>query len=279
MDFVERAKEFILGLLEPPYTVLLCIGLGVFVIGAILRIVCGYTLKLSRAAAACFAILFIYVVGICAMGESAQTNILVSALPFLGEFSDATSIFVLLQTDKIAFFLEVAQLFLLAFVVNLLQDLLEDLIKAEAVGSRIMQFFIWYFWQCVIVVAGMVAIYGAIYLMKKCLTVAVAKWIPVVLLIVVAVIMFVMLLRRLIKTAAWFTNRFWSNVADFMSDNTIGSSITKAFITTAALTVGVLVADHYGIMLPLTYAGTLFTSFAPVIILCVAIWYLVWMLL
>ena len=153
---METVTNFIRGLFQPPYTYLLCFALAVFVLGAILRFACGAVKSIPRSAAACFAILFIYVISICAMGAEGQSKVLLSCLPFLGEVSDATGIYVMMRTSFTAFLLEAAQMFVLAFIINLLQDLLDRFIKLGG-SSWLTHFFVWYFWQCVIVLAGLAA--------------------------------------------------------------------------------------------------------------------------
>lgn len=120
---METVTKFLRELFQPPYTYLLCFALAIFVLGAILRFACGAVKSIPRSAAACFAILFIYVISICAMGAEGPSKVLLSCLPFLGEVSDATSIFVMMRTSFSAFLLEAAQMFLLAFIINILQDL------------------------------------------------------------------------------------------------------------------------------------------------------------
>ncbi|MFR5070920.1 MAG: hypothetical protein ACLTDS_01565 [Bianqueaceae bacterium] len=108
---METVTKFLRELFQPPYTYLLCFALAIFVLGAILRFACGAVKSIPRSAAACFAILFIYVISICAMGAEGPSKVLLSCLPFLGEVSDATSIFVMMRTSFSAFLLEAAQMF------------------------------------------------------------------------------------------------------------------------------------------------------------------------
>lgn len=275
---METVTNFIRGLFQPPYTYLLCFALAVFVLGAILRFACGAVKSIPRSAAACFAILFIYVISICAMGAEGQSKVLLSCLPFLGEVSDATGIYVMMRTSFTAFLLEAAQMFVLAFIINLLQDLLDRFIKLGG-SSWLTHFFVWYFWQCVIVLAGLAANYGVDYLMRRYISDSFAKWAPVGLLILLATAMVFMFLKVIFKTACFVYNSCFHRLWNFLFHNTIGRNITNAFLTTAALSLIVIAADRAGWLLPLASGGILLTSFAPVIILLLIIWYLVWVLL
>lgn len=275
---METVTKFLRELFQPPYTYLLCFALAIFVLGAILRFACGAVKSIPRSAAACFAILFIYVISICAMGAEGPSKVLLSCLPFLGEVSDATSIFVMMRTSFSAFLLEAAQMFLLAFIINILQDLFNRFLKSGG-GSWFAHFFIWYFWQCVIVAVGLAANYGVDYLMRRYLSHSFAKWAPVVLLILLATVMVFMALKIIFKTVAFFTNPVFTCLWDFLFHNTVGRNITNAFLTTAALSLMVIVADRAGWLLPLASGGIILTSFAPVILLLLIIWYLVWVLL
>lgn len=225
---METVTKFLRELFQPPYTYLLCFALAIFVLGAILRFACGAVKSIPRSAAACFAILFIYVISICAMGAEGPSKVLLSCLPFLGEVSDATSIFVMMRTSFSAFLLEAAQMFLLAFIINMLQDLFNRFLKSGG-GSWFAHFFIWYFWQCVIVAVGLAANYGVDYLMRRYLSHSFAKWAPVVLLILLATVMVFMALKIIFKTVAFFTNPVFTCLWDFLFHNTVGRNSPMPF--------------------------------------------------
>lgn len=74
-------------------------------------------------------------------GREGQSKVLLSCLPFLGEVSDATGIYVMMRTSFTAFLLEAAQMFVLAFIINLLQDLLDRFIKLGG-SSWLTHFFV-----------------------------------------------------------------------------------------------------------------------------------------
>lgn len=275
---METILNYIRALLQPPYTYLLCFALAVFVLGAVLRLAGGAAKTFPRAASACFAILFIYVVSICTMGAEGQTKVLLNALPFFGQVSDAAGIFVMMRTSFSAFLLEAAQLLILSFIINLLQDLLGKLIQPQC-DSHLLRFFVWYFWQCVIVCIGLAANYGAYLLIRRYLSDRALKWILVGLLILLTAAMVLMALRLLLRSVAFFARPVFTLLSGFFFTNRIGRNLTNAFLTTAALTLIVVAADRIGWLLPLTYGGILLTSFAPVLILLLVIWYLVWILL
>lgn len=275
---MEAIKNAVQALLQPPYTYLLCFALAIFVLGAVLRFACGAVKSLPRAAAACFAILFIYVISICAMGSDGPTNVLINALPFLSEVSDATSIFVMIKTSFSSFLLEAAQLLVLAFVINLLQDLLKKLIRPES-GFGLIRFFVWYFWQCVIVCIGLAVNYCVYLFLRRYLSEKTVQWILIGFLLLLTLVMVCMALRAVLHTVAFFANPFFTMLSDFLFTNVIGRNLTGAFLTTAALTLIVVIADRAGVLMFLASGGILLTSFAPVIILWLVIWYLVWVLL
>ena len=135
---------------SPLIPVLLCLSLGAILLGVILRLACRALTDLPKSAAACFAILFIYVAAICSWGYDAHGNVMLNALPFIGELSDYNGVYQMLKTDFPAFFLEIVKLFLLAFTVNTLQDLIRF--------RKTKNVILWYLCQCIVVAAALFTI-------------------------------------------------------------------------------------------------------------------------
>jgi len=105
------------------------------------------------------------------------------------------------------------------------------------------------------------------------------QWILIGFLLLLTLVMVCMALRAVLHTVAFFAHPFFTMLSDFLFTNVIGRNLTGAFLTTAALTLIVVVADRAGVLMFLASGGILLTSFAPVVILWLVIWYLVWVLL
>ena len=256
---------------SPLIPVLLCLSLGAILLGVILRFACRALTDLPKSAAACFAILFIYVVAICSFGYEAHGNVMLNALPFIGDLSDYNGIYQMLKTDFSAFFLEVVKLFLLAFTVNVLQDLIRF--------RKTKNVILWYFCQCIVVVAALFINFCVDWLMRRYLPQGFADWLPAVLFALIGIILLLTLLKAIFKAAAFFANPVLGTILSFFSKNWLGRNLTKSFLTTGVLALLVILTDRLGWGFQIANASIAVETFAPVIILLLVIWYLVYLIL
>lgn len=256
---------------SPILPILLFAALGAIALGAVLRIACHSLRELPKSAAACFAILFIYIVAIAAGGPDVHGNVILNSLPFIGDLSDYSGVYVQLKTNFAAFFLEVVKLFLLAFSVNILQDLI-----LFGKGKNVI---IWYACQCFVMALAMAANYGVDLLMRRYLPEGFAEWLPAVLFILVGTILLLTLLKAIFKTVKFFSNSVLTTILSFFSQNWLGRHITQAFLSTLALALVVVLTDWMGLGFQIAQLSIVTEAFVPVVILLAVLWYLVWLLL
>lgn len=262
-------SEFLLSIVENETALktLLVLALAMLIVGIILRFICHAIVDMPRAASACLAIIFIYVVAVCIMGYEAQNQLFLSALPFIGDVVDYHSLYAVMKTDFSRFFVEMAKLFVMAFFINLAQDFL--------IRRRKRNFFVWWLLEVVVIAGALLVNYGTDYLLRTYLPDGFADWLPVVIFCAIGVL----LILTLIKLIFHLLNPLLGLVLGFFSGNLVGRTLTKSFLSTALLTAAVVITDRigYGSIL---YNLTLGLDVAiPVLLLLLFIWYLVWRVL
>ncbi len=262
-------SEFLLSLAEneTALKMLLIVALVMIVAGIILRFVCHAIVDMPRAASACLAMIFIYVLAVCTMGYEAQSSLFMNALPFIGDGVDYHSIYATMKTDFDRFFIEVAKLFVMAFFINLAQDLF--------IRRRKRNFFIWWLLQSVVIVGALLVNYGVDYLLRTYLPDGFADWLPVVIFCVIGLL----LLLTLVKLIFNLLNPLLALVLGFFSGNLVGRTLTKAFLSTALLTAVVVVTDWLGYGQVLYQLTLGIDVVVPVVLLLIFVWYLVWRIL
>ncbi len=255
---------------SPLLPILMFLALGAILLGVILRIACKKLKYIPQSASACFGIIFIYVCAIAVFGpEAGHGNIILGSLPFFDAINDYGSLYVLMQSDFNTFFNEVIRMFFLAFTVNLLQDL-------TRCASR--KFLLWYLLECVVVFAAMLINFVVTYAAQRFLPEGLIIWTPKLVFLLVGVILLLMLLKTIFKTALFFVNPVFTAIFSFFTDNLIGKTLTKSFITTVGISAIVVLLDRMGFSIAgMTAIGI--SAFLPVIILLFLLWYLVHKLL
>ncbi len=248
--------------------VLLGIALMMFALGVAGRLVFGEVRGSIKSLAAALAIVYIYVLGI-SIGEN---NILFSALPFFGDVGDMVNISVLIQTDFVGFLLEAAKMFILAVTVNVLESILGQ----EDPSFSLIGWIFWYVKQCFIMVGGLVVNYLVTVALGK-VSPGLAKWLPVIILLIITAAMFLTVLKIIFKTAAFFANPFFGALVSFFMGNGFGRIITQAFITTLFICIITWLMGKYGIYTQLVNVAdtALWMSvFVPVLFVLLAILYI-----
>ena len=258
-------------LVKPPYLYILAFGLVLMLVGMILRMVTGAVSQVPSAVSASFAIVFIYIVAVAVYGTDAQMDIFVTALPFWGEVSDATQIYWLMQGSFSTFVIETAHMLMLAIIVNIFQQIAELLAKPNN-RTWFVRFVIWYLVQAVTVVLALAVNAALTWLIRQYIPADISRWIPLILAGVLTILMILVAVKIIFS----LVNPFLVALFDFFMGNTVGRILTKSFLTTACIAVFVYIAQRYGWFLPLLESGIMVNSFAPVLLIFILLWYVVW---
>ena len=228
--------------------VLMGIGLLLMIIGA--RKICGAFSTIPRSVNICFGILFIYIVSIALMRDyAAGYNVMVGALPFgeyikAGDIADFSSLFKASTESFSSFFSQVVQIFYIAVLVNLMESLIHGFDKKKKVKGAAfwLDFFFWYFKECIIVFAVMLLNLGIKLGLKKLgenmdwpYTEQVFNWFLIILFVVMAVLLAVITAIKLFKAALFAAVPVLGVFLSFFSENRLGKSIVSSFMSTGII--------------------------------------------
>ena len=242
---------------KPPYTVLLYIALVIFASGIILSVIGNLLHPGSRHAAhhvsSCMAILFAYLVAIFLQGESAHLSIFSAALPFCGPAADFFSAATGIAIDWRLFGIEIAKMFFLALLVNLLQALLEFL---QITLPHINNFIAWYLAQCILVTISLVFCYWYTDILTLHWNPVLRTWLPIGIMIVVSVLAIVRI--------------------PIFSESPVGQAMRQTFYTTLVVAVIVILGRYLGWFTQMRIEAAAVAVFGPVLFLLIVIWYLAW---
>ena len=273
MDF----SEYLASLFSPPYTYLILFAFGVFLLGGLLKLVCGTVRNVPKAAAACFSILFVYVLSLQLMNVSPALQKVFSALPFFEQAGQGTfNVVPMLENDLSTFLVEVSKMFFLAFFLNFFQLFFEKTPMAKA--SFFPRFLGWYLWQFLTLAVSLGLNYFLNGFIMERMSPKAAELVPLIFFGVICVFMLLMILKFFFKAATFFAAPFYSLLGRFFFLNFFGRALTGAFLSTCFLCGFGYAAFKLG-WLEFLMSGAIFTpSFAPIFVVLLLLWYVVWAL-
>ncbi|MBQ8831724.1 MAG: hypothetical protein IJ017_09005 [Oscillospiraceae bacterium] len=278
--FLIKLKEFWIFISTPPFVPLFVFALILFALSIVGRLLSGFRPKqsLTHTATVCFSIIFVYVVSIVAFGEDAHLQLFAAALPFMNNIVDGTSLALLLQTDFLTFLAEMTQVFFLGLTISLIKLIGNKIISPFSFGllKKFLDFFKWYIVECIIVFAAMLINVGIDKALEALMGSAFAKWLPVVIFVVLAVFLLLLLLKGIFKTAAFFASPFIGALSSFFLENTIGKTIKSAFFTTILITAALVIMSYFGWLWPLMTYLYPTLIFGTAIMLIIIIAYVTW---
>ena len=273
-------KEFWEFITTPPFVHLFIFALALFTLGIVGRILSGFrpNKTLSHTAAVCFSVIFVYIVSIAAIGEDAHLQIFATALPYMNAIVDGTSLALLIETDFLTFLAEMTQIFFLGLTISVLKLIGNKIIKPFNTGllKNLLKFLRWYIVECLIVVFAM-AINAVIDLaLTRLMGSAVAKWLPVIIFVILAIVMLLMLLKLIFKTATFFAAPIFGILSSFFGDAPIGKAIKTAFLTTIIITAALVLMSAAGVLAPLMTIVYPALIFGTAIMLIILIAFITW---
>lgn len=278
--FLIGLKEFWVFISTPPFVPLFIFALILFTLGIVGKLISGFrpAQALTHTATVCFSIIFVYVVSIAAFGGDAHLQLFATALPYMNNIVDGTSLALLMETDFLTFLSEMTQVFFLGLTISLLKLLGNKIISPFSFNllKKFLDFFKWYVVECIIVFAAMIINVGIDKALTHLMGSAFAKWLPVVIFVVLAVFFLLLLLKGIFKTAAFFASPFIGALSAFFFENTIGKTIKSAFFTTLLITAALVIMSALGWLWPLMSIVYPTLIFGTAIMLIILIAYVTW---
>lgn len=228
--------------------ILMLVGLVLLVVGA--RKICGAFSTIPRSIYICFGILFVYIISIALMQDyAAGYEMMVSALPFgeqikAGDFADLFNLFNASTMSFSAFFSQAVQIFYISVLVNLIESFFHGFDKKKKVKGAAfwLDFFFWYFKECIIVFAVMLVNLGIKLGLQKLgekmnwpYTEDVFNWFLIILFVAMAVLLVVITFMKLFKAAVFAAVPVLGVFLTFFSENRLGKSIISSFMSTGII--------------------------------------------
>ncbi len=221
---------------------------------------------ISNSVSAAMGILMIYVVTI-AFRLSGHYELFLTALPYttISATGDYIQIFSFQGAGIQEICVQLVNMMILAFLVGIIDDIVPE-------GNG---FFTWWFFRCLSTVLGMIAHWFITDLFATYLPGVIVTYAPVIILILMFAILALTVFSFVIGTLLGLTlNPILGAFYTFFLSNTVGKALMKASLTTILLTALVYALDWAGIHAVYLTAAAV-ASFAPVLLLVVVIWYLV----
>ena len=244
---------------------MLIASFAVFLVGLILRVVCGKKSSLNKSVAAAIGILMIYVVFFAMHSTKSAYHALLAPLPFVGIAGDYLTIFQLQGAGASAVCTELVNMMILAFLIGIVDDIVPD-------GEN---FFTWLFFRTLSLVLGMAVHWGSNYLFTTYLPGFIVTYAPVVLMILVVVLLAVTVFKLIVGVLLGVTlSPVIGAIYTFFVSNIIGKQITRAALTTLILTAMVYALNYFGIT-AIYLASAAIAAFLPALIAVILVWYLV----
>lgn len=246
--------------------IMLVISAVLFFAGILLRIICGQRSSLSKSVVATMIILMIYVVAVAINIEN-HYEIFLAPLPFISFSGDYLSIYNISGGSIAMLCAELVEMILLAFVVNLIEDLLPK-------GNR---FLSKYFWRCVTVVLCMVAYWLVTSLLASFMPDFIVTYAPVILMVIVLVLMLGTLFNWLVVIGLLATagpvGGICGLIYKFFFDTLIGKKLFKAIITTLIIAALVYICNVAGFTQILLTSAEI-AAYLPTLAMLAIVWIL-----
>lgn len=258
--------------LDLDYMYLLKIGLilllGTFVTSLFGRFVFGKRSTLNKAVSASIGILFVYALTVVFHSLGAKYEQLIAPLPFISISGDTLSVFSFEEAHYTLICSEVLSMIILAFLVNLADSWLPK-------GNNI---FTWIFFRCLTVAIALTLHLIAVGLLAKYLPEGLVTYAPVVLLIILVLLLLTGVLKLLVGVVLTTVNPLIGGLYTFFFATIVGKQISKAVMTTALLSVLVMILNYAGCV-AISIASAALIAYIPFLILLVLLWYVVYRVL
>lgn len=224
----------------------LLMGVGVCILGGLLRLVFGKGSAMVKAVSACIHVVLIYLIAITLYALAPQLRSAIPPLPFLSIQADHCAILDFTALSAESFFSGIFQLFILSFLANLMEDLIPK-------GSKLLG---WYFYRLLSACCALGMYLGIYLLICRFAPQIFGTWAIYILLSIWILIGILGLSKGLLTLIAAVFNPLLGLLFAFFFKNLVGRQLTKAILT-SLLFLGIL----YG-LLHCGFTGFVFSGFS-----------------
>ena len=242
----------------------LVLAIGMLVISILGRIIFGKRSALNSSVSSAISSIFMYVVNVVVYSLGLKWASLLSPLPYVSIQGDYLVLFNVLHSSFRSICGHILNLVVLAFVMNLIQNILPK-------GKKL---FSWYFWRLSSVVLAFVVMYFVNTLLAPLIPAVIAENAPLVVVILLVVALLLGALKLLIGGVLAFLNPLLALLYSFFFANVVGKQLSKAMLTTALLTALVCLLNYLQIGTVYIAAAALLAHI-PLVLIALVLWYII----
>ncbi len=246
------------------FKIALILLLGSLLLSGLSRFIFRKQTLISSAISSSITIIFIYIVMVVILTVFAKLRFLVTPLPFASLSSDAVSFFRFSGAGFPVIAAQLLSMIILAFLVNLTETILPA-------GKNL---FWWVFWRVITVVVGFLLHFFATALFNKYLPQGLIMYAPMILLGILLIMLLTGALKILVGLLLATVNPLIAALYTFFFATLVGKQVTKAVLTTAALSGVILLLERFEIASLSLMPGALI-AYMPFLLILVPVWYLV----
>lgn len=236
---------------------------AICIIGGVLRLIFGKGSSLVRSVSACVSIAMVYLTTILIYVFVPSLRGGLTSLPFISVTSDAFYLWDIANLSNGSLYPALLQLFILAFLVNLLETLLPQ-------GKKLVS---WYLWRMLTVVAALGLYGGVSTLIHNFAPEVYGSWAGPVLLGLWFVIALSGIAKLILTVALAAVNPVVAAVYAFFFSNLFGKQFTKSILTTLLLVLVFVGLYRFG-FLGFVFTGFSLAAYAPTCLIALVALYL-----
>ena len=237
---------------------------GLLLISSLFRFIFGKKAQLNHAVSSAVEILCLYIVNIVIYSLGLHWELFLSPLPFISIEGDYMHVMNVLSTDFHLVCEQVLKVVIIAFVVNILDDIVPK-------GKKL---FTWYFFRLLTVVLAVGANYLVDMLITAFLPETVFAMAETVLLWLLVALILLGSLKLLTGIALAFLDPIIGALYTFFFSNFIGRHLAKALVSTALITALVALLGHLELT-TIFIASSGLTAYIPLLAIMLVLWYVI----
>lgn len=235
------------------------------ILGFFSRVALGKRSSLNHSLSSSLGILFIYAISIVVYTVKPWNLAqFLSPLPFVTFSGDYLVVLPISNAQLPILCSEILSLIILAFLVNLL----------DSVTPQGKSFLGWFFLRFISVILSMAAHYAAHWAFQNYLPAPLVTYAPTALLILLVIMLLSGIISLFLGLVIAVTNPFLGAMYSFFFSNVIGKQLSKAIFTSAILCGIVFLLEYFGYTVICITTAAL-SSYVPLVIVLLALWYMI----
>ncbi len=237
---------------------------GFLLLGSLFRFIFGKKAQLNHAVSSAVEILCLYIINIVIYSLGIRWELFLKPLPFISIEGDYLHIMPILSTDFHLVCEQVLKVVIIAFLVNLLEDVMPK-------GKKLLS---WYFFRLVTVVLAVAANYAADLLISAFLPAEVFAMAETVLLCLLLALILLGSLKMLTGLVLSFLDPIVGALYTFFFSKLLGQQLAKALVSTALITALMALLEYLGLT-TVFIAASVLTAYIPLLVILLALWYVI----